>query len=659
MTMANVREMDRSAWWTVAGFFAALLIAVFVYRPGFSGPFLLDDFAKLTHLGGLGGITDWTSLLYYLERAWSGPAGRPLSLLSFLIDHNNWPAPARDFKYTNTLLHLLNGALLFALLLRLLRAHGLRQVQARGLALFVMAAWLLHPLLVSTTLYVVQRMAMLSTMAVFAGLLGYVAARQRLGTRPRRALVLMTLSLGAGGGLGFLAKGNAALIIPLALVLEATLLPPIDRTALHFRRWRFVILVIPTVLLFAYLGWHGLRGLDGFEHRDFNSVERVMTQSRLLFEYLYFWFIPQGTTPGVLNSDITISRGILTPPTTLIALLGIVALVVASVMLRRRQPMVAAAIGFFLAGHLLESTTIPLELYFEHRNYLPSALLWLPVGTACMRIPHTRRAGVAALALIILIVAPLTHFRATTWGNAGLLALTWVRENPESQRAYRTAAMTLNAGGRPVAANEMLMQGSDRLPDNLPLAMHAAILQCNNMGSVSIEMLERVRDNSRSHRFMPNQYELFNRFVEVASTGQCKNLDTPFARKFVHTHLETLASATPDSRHHQLRHLLGLIELRSGRRCAAYQQFRKSAAAANLPVSVFTQAALLASVGLRAEALQHIAQARPTADSSPVRKAVGALDMDHVLLTSLRNKIRSELGPSGSAERVCASGGQD
>jgi len=636
-----------------AGFVALLFIGGFVYTPGLSGPFLLDDFARLPQLAGLGGVTDTTKLVYYINQAWTGPLGRPLSLLSFLVDHNTWPAPARDFKYTNLLLHLLNGCLLFALLLRLLRLHGLPERQVLGLSLFVMAAWLLHPLLVSTTLYVVQRMAMLATTAVFAGLLGYLVARRRLATRPRRALVFMTLALGLSGGIGFLFKETAALVVPLALVLEATLLPAAAAHQRLFRAWRWVVLVLPTALLLCYLAWRGIEGLGGFETRDFNSLERVLTQARLIVQYLYFWFIPQAASPGVFNYDIEVSRGLFTPLSTAFAILAVIALAGAAFVLRRRVPMFAAGIGFFLTGHLLESTTLGLELYFEHRNYLPAALLWLPVGAACLAIPNRRWAAPALMIGILLVLAPLTHFRATTWGNAGVLAMMSIEQNPTSQRAIRTAAMTFDSAGLSREANRILVDGIDRRPDNLALHVHATLLQCR-IGEPDTEILQRLRHITRSHDFNLNQFALFQRLVNVATNGQCMRLTPEYAEDIVTILLERLPADDIDTRHHQLHHLLALVDLRAGRLCEGFAHFRDSVFAAQLRRSVFLQAALLATLDHHAEALHLLNAAEALRADKPQRPwRLRNSTVDRMLIASLREKIRADWEAAGRPGLRC------
>ena len=109
-----------------AGIAVWLLLGLtwWVYQPGSSGAFLFDDWANLPVLGQRGGVDSADSFVGYLISGIAGPTGRPVALLSFLLDANAWPADAAPFKHTNVLLHLLNGALLAWLLFRLTRLLG-------------------------------------------------------------------------------------------------------------------------------------------------------------------------------------------------------------------------------------------------------------------------------------------------------------------------------------------------------------------------------------------------------------------------------------------------------------------------------------------------------------------------------------------------------
>ena len=96
------------------------------------------------------------------------PPDVPVSMLSFLLDAQDWPANPAPFKYTNILIHLLCGLAFCWLSFLLSQLLQLSRAASAQIALFVMGIWLVHPLNVSTTLYVVQRMTQLMTL--FAGL---------------------------------------------------------------------------------------------------------------------------------------------------------------------------------------------------------------------------------------------------------------------------------------------------------------------------------------------------------------------------------------------------------------------------------------------------------------------------------------------------------
>ena len=186
-----------------------VLLTAVVYWPGLTGPFLFDDFANLDALGQYGGVRDLETLRLFVLGGHSGPAGRPIALLSFLLDSTTWPADPRPFKVTNLLLHLLNGVILFALTRLLLLLSGkLGPGRCTFAALLVAGAWLLHPFLVSTVLYPVQRMAMLSTLFILLGLWGYAHGRLLLTKKPLRAYLWMSVSLAGCTVLAILSEEN-------------------------------------------------------------------------------------------------------------------------------------------------------------------------------------------------------------------------------------------------------------------------------------------------------------------------------------------------------------------------------------------------------------------------------------------------------------------
>ncbi|MGL1834652.1 hypothetical protein ACKVEX_13735, partial [Rhodocyclaceae bacterium SMB388] len=197
-------------------------LAWLVYRPGLAGTFLFDDWSNLRLLGDFGQIDNLESLKLYLLSGFAGPTGRPVAMLSFLLDARDWPADPRPFKQTNVLIHLLNGLVLFALLRLLARALGKPPATAAWAAMFAAAIWLLHPLWISTTLYAVQRMTQLSALFMLLGMAFYVQTRLRHGPVANARLIAQSAAaLGICGMLAVFSKENGALLAPLLLITDA------------------------------------------------------------------------------------------------------------------------------------------------------------------------------------------------------------------------------------------------------------------------------------------------------------------------------------------------------------------------------------------------------------------------------------------------------
>ena len=342
--LTSLRSIDTK----YLGAFAILLAAVtFVYWPGLVGPFLFDDFGSISELGALGGVSDWQTFKAFIFGGFTGPTGRPVALLSFLIDGNNWPTEPLPFKRTNLVIHLLNGVLLGILTLQILKLTDVQSQHAKWLALLSAGCWLLHPFLVSTTLYVVQRMAQLATTFVFLGLITYLHGRGKLTANRVSAYVIMSLGLGVFTTLAVLSKENGALLPLLAGVLEITVLARAGTVSLN-RYWAAIFIVVPTLFIAAYLGSRVFRD-DFFElvaPRDYSIYERLLTQSRVLVDYLHHWFMPKLYTTGLFQDHFGKSSGILAPVTTLVSIIFNCLLITLAVVKRKAWPLFAMAILF-------------------------------------------------------------------------------------------------------------------------------------------------------------------------------------------------------------------------------------------------------------------------------------------------------------------------
>ena len=325
--------MTRPSFASVALLFL-IVVVMLCYWPGMQGGFLFDDFPNLKDLGAYGGVTDWASFKSFVFQGWSGPTGRPIALASFLLDDNTWPSHAPLFKQTNLLIHLLCGLLLcWATLLLVRNLNTVSEHQAQWIAVLACGVWLLHPYMVSTTLYVVQRMAQLATLFCLAGIAVYLYGRLQLATQPRRAYILMSLGLGAGTLLATFSKENGALLPLLILVIEFCL-PKQGKPAWQ---WRAVFLWLPSIVIAVLLARYIDFSDNPWPHRNFNQIERLLTEARIVCEYLLHLFVPRIEGNGLYQDGYVISKGLFEPVSTFFAIAFLVVLLAAAFVVRKRR----------------------------------------------------------------------------------------------------------------------------------------------------------------------------------------------------------------------------------------------------------------------------------------------------------------------------------
>lgn len=445
--------------------YLSLLLCTILYRVGLQGDFLFDDYPNLEPLGTYGTIDSWDKVRTFIGSGFAGPTGRPISLASFLLNANTWPANPYPFKYTNLLIHLLNGVLLCWAILLLLRNYAYKEQKAVWIAILATAFWLLHPYMVSTTLYIVQRMAQLATLFSLVGIVGYLKARQALATRPITAYLGMTIAIGAGTMLATYSKENGALLPLLILVIEFC--NP-NKTNKPIWQWRAFCLWLPSLAV-AYLIFKNISFSENlWPNRNFNQVERLFSEARIVTEYLYNLYIPQIELKGLYQDGYNISKGLLQPISTLWSILFLVALSLSAFVARGKFPLFSVAILFFFASHLMESTVLGLELYFEHRNYLAALFLFLPIasGLYLLQEKMNPKLVIFITLLIFSIFSFFTYERAKLWGNTAELELYWAKISPNSPRAQNAIAGVLMNQGQVQEANHFLEQAMQRMPDS-------------------------------------------------------------------------------------------------------------------------------------------------------------------------------------------------
>jgi tetratricopeptide (TPR) repeat protein len=647
-----------------------LVVTWIIYAPGLRGGFLFDDFANLPALGVDGPINSWPAFWRYITSGMADPLGRPLAMLSFLLDAHDWPADPFPFKRSNLILHLLNGVLLAQLLKRLGRilAAENNSVKAGSALRFDLAAvlgagvWLMHPLMVSTTLYTVQREAMLSATFVLLGLLAWLRGREAMRAGHRiNGLSWMLLGLAGFTLMAMLSKANGMLLPAFAVVLDQTVTPfnraPAAGTLQikNRRTYRLAMVCLgwlPMALVAAYLvyqGWNGVaNGISSL--RPWTLGQRLLTEPRVLMDYLKLLWLPRPFTPGLFNDQIHASNSLWSPLTTLPALLAVVALISSSWIYRHRYPTWALAILFYFVGQSLESSSIPLELYFEHRNYLTAMPMFWPLAlwicgaspiTASSAVASTRekktapsqtvfkgsssaaaapanwkpqrkRNGTWAIfkpvlgTALVLGLGIMTYARTSLWGNTRAQTQLWAALNPESPRAQADIANDEINSGHPSLAVARLEPALARAPDQAQLAMNLFNAQCQ-LGKITPALLSNFRKALRTTRDVgPLLVNWFSNKMDQIGKPDCPGLSF----NMLATLLDA-ATANPNlnsvyGRRQDMDYLRGRMALMQGDADTALFEFNQALNEDAQISMALQQAALLGSKGYPRQGLAHL-----------------------------------------------------
>lgn len=441
-----------------------LFITLVIYWPGLQGGFLFDDQPNLGGLSNYNSFGNWEDAKQFITSGDAGPTGRPISLLTFLPNADSWPHDARPFKLVNLYIHLLCGAFLYWATRLLLISYGYLEKKAAWIAVLSCSVWLLHPFFVSTTLYVIQRMAQLPLLFSLLGIIGYLKGRALLVVHPLLAYVIMTVSIGLATILATFSKENGALLPLLVLVIEFC--NPIKNNK-PIWYWRAICLWLPSLII-AGLIIHSIDfSPNPWPYRDFNQIERLWSEARIVCDYLFQLFVPKVEGYGLFQDGYQVSRGWFQPLTTLLSIVFLTILLCCAFAVRNKYPLFTLAILFFFAAHLIESTVFGLELYFEHRNYVAAIFLFLPIASWLYWLSEQIKPSVVILVscLILASLALMTWQRAVLWSDSTKLQVYWAQKNPQSVRAQSKFAELLMQHGQSQQANQVLEQVIAQNPD--------------------------------------------------------------------------------------------------------------------------------------------------------------------------------------------------
>ena len=442
----------------ISGWRAFVLLGTMLflaYSNTFDVPWQLDDYgsilgnpevhAKYPHLS-----TVTEPFVSFFE---NGHLKRPFAMATFAANWYLGKDNPTGYHVVNLVIHIFTAYFLFLTLLALFKTPRLDGIYSRQQVVFGSllgaALWAVNPIQVQAITYIVQRMA--SMCGMFYILCVYLYVKARLSRIISKTSVLLYAACFLSFLAAFFTKENAVLLPVTLLLIEAAFFRDIGRKKVRLTFfWIGLALGIATVIGGAVIFYNGnLLAVLNYEVRLFTPLERLLTQPRILLFYLTLIFYPAPNRLSLVH-DIEISTSFFHPWTTLPSIIVVFALVGYAIYKLKKWPILSFAILFFFLNHVLESSIIPLELIFEHRNYLPSMFLFWPVAAGLERLMSFYRSKNAVVYYGLVVFVPLllvglatgTFVRNIDWTSEKYLWEDAMRKAPRSSRPIQNLALT-------------------------------------------------------------------------------------------------------------------------------------------------------------------------------------------------------------------------
>jgi hypothetical protein len=415
---------------------------------------------------------------------------RPLPMLTFGLNWYFGKNNVIGYHVVNLSIHILTAFFLYFTLLNILKTPVLRKKYqdentVHFIALLAALLWSIHPVQIQAVTYIVQRMAAMAAMFYIISIYLYIKARltkNRLTSIICFSSVFITFCMALGS------KQNSALL-PFSLILiELVFFQSFDMKKILKPKYIIpgvIAALIGIAALAAFFGVDPQRVLKGYEIRNFTLTERLLTEPRVILFYLSQLFYPVASRFSIDHS-FSISHSLFDPVPTFFAILSIIVIISSALIFLRRYPVLCFAVLFFFLNHSIESTIIPLELVFEHRNYIPSFFIFLPVAMGCkFLLDHyrNRKRMIAILSIFFTLIIVFTGFgtytRNLVWRSNYAMWKDAMEKSPLHARPHQNLSICfskINDEKKVIELNTKALHLKDPKPD------YAKFISYSNIG---------------------------------------------------------------------------------------------------------------------------------------------------------------------------------
>ena len=406
---------------------------------------------------------------------------RPLPCLTLGLNYYFGNENPFGYHVVNITIHILCSIAVYVFLHTLLSVPGIRPAFAakhrHEIAVIATYLFAFHPIQTNVATYIIQRMTSIAALFYILSFTGYITfriqtLRDRKGSTFRKYLGLSIAII--SGFFSFLSKENSAVLPVMILATDYLFFYSLfDEPEKQKLRRIYAVSIFFLLVLLAYAGpKFYFSFLHGYKHRGFSFTERMLTEPRIIFFYLYLLLVPNINLLN-LNHDVVISKNIISPPQTIISILVLVFLVFAAYRTKHKYNLLAFVILWYLGNLAIESSVIPLELIFEHRTYLPGVLIFflisLTIVYICRRLVKHNRL-ILLTSLLLILYGNGTYLRNFVFRTPLILWSDVAQKSPNLARAHGNLGRHYMENGYHQEAREALEKAVE-LDPNLVEAM--------------------------------------------------------------------------------------------------------------------------------------------------------------------------------------------
>lgn len=380
---------------------------------------------------------------------------RPVAMFSFALNYFFNGQMSFGYHVVNVTIHLLATLFLFLFIRQTLLLPSLKDEYGKHsilIAFLATAFWATNPLQLQGVTYIVQRMT--SMAALFSILAMWLWLKFRISNAKLQGYLALTGAIIAT----FLAIGakENALMLPFCILLyDLFFIQGITKQSV--KRAGFIVGGFAVAAFFITWALSGLSTFSfnqlsvGYGRREFTLIQRLLTEPRVFFFYLSLLFYPMSWRLCLIH-DMPYSHAINEPITTIIALIVFFEIMAVCIWQAKKWPLLSFCILYFFLNHLIEGSIFPLELIYEHRNYLPATLLFVPVAILLIKAWHwcsnkkVQYAIAGCAFFLIMNQCYVTYQQNEIWKSEKTLWLHNLEVNPMPRAFFNLASTYYREG---------------------------------------------------------------------------------------------------------------------------------------------------------------------------------------------------------------------